>query len=71
MTLNATVYGLYALNALFGLAALLFFIWAVRSGAVRDDEAPKYRMLEDDVLGGHPGAASEGHPDSQPEERHG
>ncbi len=48
--LNAAVYGLYALNALFGLATIFFLVWAVKRGAVRDDEAPKYRMLEDDVL---------------------
>ncbi|GAB4485082.1 MAG: hypothetical protein OHK006_10570 [Thermodesulfovibrionales bacterium] len=31
-----------------GLAAWLFFIWAVKSGQYDDAEGPKYRMLEDD-----------------------
>ncbi len=48
--MNASAYALYALDALFGLAALVFLFWAVKRGFVSGDEAPKYRMLEDDVL---------------------
>jgi hypothetical protein len=44
----ASVYWMYSLMALFAAGAL-FFLWrAVRSGAVSGDEAPKYRMLEDE-----------------------
>jgi hypothetical protein len=39
---------MYSLMALFAAGAV-FFLWrAIRSGAVSGDEAPKYRMLEDE-----------------------
>lgn len=44
----ASVYWMYSLMALFALGAAFFLGQAVRSGAVSGDEAPKYRMLEDD-----------------------
>lgn len=44
----ASVYWMYSLMALFALGAAFFLRQAVRSGAVSGDEAPKYRMLEDD-----------------------
>ena len=31
-----------------GLAAWLFFLWAVRSGQYDDVEGPKHRMMDDD-----------------------
>jgi hypothetical protein len=34
--------------ALFVVAAAFFLRRAIRSGAVSGDEAPKYRMLDDD-----------------------
>lgn len=46
---SASVYTMYAVMALFATAALYFLVNAVRTGAVADDEAPKYRMLEDDL----------------------
>ncbi|MBL8113763.1 MAG: cbb3-type cytochrome oxidase assembly protein [Acidobacteria bacterium] len=52
----ASVFWMYSLMALFVFGTLYFLVKALRSGAVRDDEAPKYRMLEDDVPeGGHHG----------------
>jgi len=30
-----------------GLAAWLFFLWAIKSGQYDDVEGPKYRMLDD------------------------
>jgi len=44
----ASVYWMYSLMALFALGAAFFLRQALRSGAVSGDEAPKYRMLEDD-----------------------
>jgi len=44
----ASVYWMYSLMALFVLGAAFFLGKAVRSGAVSADEAPKYRMLQDD-----------------------
>lgn len=44
----ASVFWMYALMLLFASGALVFLYRAVRSGAVADDEAPKYRMLEDE-----------------------
>ena len=44
----ASVFWLYALMLLFASGALFFLFRAVRSGAVAADEAPKYRMLEDE-----------------------
>jgi nitrogen fixation-related uncharacterized protein len=43
-----SVFVLYALMFTFAAGALAALYWAVRSGAVADDESPKYRMLEDD-----------------------
>ncbi len=43
-----SVLWMYSLMALFVVAAV-FFLWkAVASGAVANDEEPKYRMLEED-----------------------
>lgn len=42
------IFGVYALMACFVAGAACFLAWAVRSGAMRDDESPKYRMLEED-----------------------
>lgn len=44
----ASAFWLYTLMTLFGAGALFFLYRAVKTGAVADDEAPKYRMLEDD-----------------------
>lgn len=41
----ASVFWMYALMLLFASGALGFLYWAVRTGAVADDEAPKYRMM--------------------------
>ncbi|MDX2000678.1 MAG: cbb3-type cytochrome oxidase assembly protein [Thermoanaerobaculia bacterium] len=43
-----SVFWIYSVMAMFVVGAV-FFLWkAVRSGAVANDESPKYRMLEDD-----------------------
>ncbi len=42
----SSVYWMYSVMALFGAGAVFFLVKAIRSGAVADDEAPKYRMLE-------------------------
>jgi nitrogen fixation-related uncharacterized protein len=47
------IYGVYALMGCFVASALCLLAWAVRSGAMKDDEAPKYRMLRDDDGGHH------------------
>jgi hypothetical protein len=39
---------MYSLMGLFALGAVFFLVRAIGSGAVSGDEAPKYRMLEDD-----------------------
>ncbi len=44
----ASVYWMYSLMALFVAGAAFFLRQALRSGAVSGDEAPKYRMLEDE-----------------------
>jgi nitrogen fixation-related uncharacterized protein len=44
-----SVFLLYTMMLLFASCALAVLYWAVRSGAVADDEAPKYRMLEDEL----------------------
>lgn len=44
-----SVFWLYTLMLLFASGALAALYWAVRSGAVANDEAPKFRMLEDDL----------------------
>jgi cbb3-type cytochrome oxidase maturation protein len=36
---------------LLGAGAFCLFVWAVRSGQMRDVEAVKYRMLDDDARG--------------------
>jgi hypothetical protein len=46
---------MYALMVLFAGGAVVFLARAIRSGAVGADEAPKYRMLEDE-----PAALAEG-----------
>jgi hypothetical protein len=43
-----SVYWMYSLMGLFVVGTGFFLVQAIRSGAVRDDEAPKYRMLHDD-----------------------
>jgi len=43
-----SVFSLYSLMLLFAAGALAFLYWAVKSGAVADSEAPKYRMMEDE-----------------------
>ena len=45
---TASVFWMYSLMLLFASGALFFLYRAVQSGAVADDEAPKYRMLEDE-----------------------
>lgn len=42
-----SVFVLYTLMFTFAAGALAALYWAVKSGAVADDEAPKYLMLED------------------------
>lgn len=46
--LTSIIY-LIILSAFLGLAAWLIFLWAVKKGQMDDIEAPKYRMLDDDV----------------------
>ncbi|MFN7962786.1 MAG: cbb3-type cytochrome oxidase assembly protein [Thermoanaerobaculia bacterium] len=53
-----SVYWMYSLMGLFVTGALFFLVKAIRSGAVANDEAPKYRMLEDDLPA--PAAGSHG-----------
>jgi len=43
-----SVYLLIFLMLCAGLAAWLFFLWAVKSGQYDDVEGPKYRMLDDE-----------------------
>ncbi len=43
-----TLFLLIFLSIILGIAALLLFIWAARSGQYEDPEGPKHRMLEDD-----------------------
>jgi len=47
----ASVFWMYSLMALFVVGTAFFLVKALRSGAVSGDEAPKYRMLEDDEPG--------------------
>jgi nitrogen fixation-related uncharacterized protein len=42
------IFGVYALMASFVASALCLLVWAIRTGAMKDDEAPKFRMLDDD-----------------------
>lgn len=46
--LSSIIY-LIILSAFLGLAAWLIFLWAVKKGQMDDIEAPKYRMLDDEV----------------------
>jgi hypothetical protein len=46
-----SVYWMYSLMTLFAGSAVFFLLRAVQSGAVADDEAPKFRMLADDDAG--------------------
>ena len=39
---------LIVLSLCAGIAAWLFFLWAVKSGQYDDPEKSKYRMLDDD-----------------------
>ncbi|HSK78618.1 MAG TPA: cbb3-type cytochrome oxidase assembly protein [Thermoanaerobaculia bacterium] len=55
-----SVFWLYTTMFLFGTGALLFLYWAVKSGAVANSEAPKYRMMEDDLPGPPSAALPEG-----------
>ena len=45
----ASVYWMYSLMTLFVVGAVFFLIKAVQSGAVADDETPKYRMLDTEL----------------------
>jgi hypothetical protein len=45
-----SVYWMYSLMFLFVGGAVFFLMKAIRTGAVRDDEAPKYQMLQDDEV---------------------
>ena len=44
----SSIFFLIGIGFFVGTAALLLFIWAVRSGQFDDPEAPKYRILDDD-----------------------
>lgn len=56
MTVNdysyPSIFWMYSLMGLFVFGGLFFLVKAIRSGAMSHDEAPKYRMMEDDVLPG-------------------
>jgi nitrogen fixation-related uncharacterized protein len=52
------IHGMYAFMASFVLGGLCFLAWAIRSGAMKDDETPKYRMLEDSDDTGAPSEAA-------------
>ena len=56
----ASVYWMYSIMALFAAGAAFFLYRALRSGAVSGDEAPKYRMLEDEPSQPLPGATGGG-----------
>jgi len=43
-----TLFFLIFLGLCLGIAAWLFFLWAVKSGQYEDPERPKFRMLEDE-----------------------
>ena len=45
---------MYAFMAFMVAGALIALGIAIRSGAMKDDESPKYRMLEDDEPEGQP-----------------
>ena len=42
---SASVFWMYSLMLVFASGALFFLYKAVKSGAVADDESPKYRMM--------------------------
>jgi uncharacterized membrane protein len=44
----ASIFWIYSVMAMFVVGAAFFLYRAIRSGAVSADEAPKYRMLDDD-----------------------
>ena len=44
----ASIFWIYSIMAMFVIGAVYFLYRAIRSGAVSGDEAPKYRMLQDD-----------------------
>ncbi len=44
----ASVYWMYLLMAIFAVGAVFFLVKGIRSGIVSFDEAPKFRMLDDD-----------------------
>ena len=50
------IFGVYVLMASFVLGMACLLAWGVRTGAMKDDESPKFRMLEDDG-GDHDGEA--------------
>lgn len=43
-----SIFWIYSVMGLFVFGALFFLVKAIRSGAMTSDEAPKYRMMEDD-----------------------
>ena len=43
-----TIFLLIFLTTVFGIAAWLLFLWAVKSGQYEDPERPKYRMMDDE-----------------------
>jgi cbb3-type cytochrome oxidase maturation protein len=43
-----TIFLLIFLTLVLGVAAWLFFLWAVKSGQYDDPERPKYRMMDDE-----------------------
>jgi nitrogen fixation-related uncharacterized protein len=45
---------MYAFMGLMVAGALIALGFAIRSGSVRDDEAPKYQMLQDDESEAYP-----------------
>ncbi len=55
-----SVYLLIFLMLCAGLAAWLFFLWAVKSGQYDDVEGPKYRMLDDKDDDGKKATGDEG-----------
>jgi len=46
-----TIFLLIFLTVMFGIAAWLFFLWAVKSGQYDDPERPKHRMMDDEDSG--------------------
>jgi nitrogen fixation-related uncharacterized protein len=44
-----SVFSLYSVMFLFAGGTLFFLYWAIKSGAVKDDESPKYRMMDDEL----------------------